>query len=123
MFVQKKPAGLLCEPTYTNYLVTYKEQNGKYYLNYVRIELKFLCDWKKRLFRNNYTVLSEIAITDRSENNIVRFSNADLFRYGMVFSDKVQDLKDVDFWGESNIIEPEMSIENAIKKISKSMTK
>jgi hypothetical protein len=41
----------------------------------------------------------------------------------MVFSEKVEDFIDVNFWGEHNIIEPEESIENAIKKLTKSMQK
>jgi len=123
VFVKKKPMGLLFLPTSTSYMVTYKEQNGKYYLNYVRVDLKFRCDWKRRLFKNNYTVISEIAITDRREDNIVKFANQEIFKTNMVFAQKVQDLTDVDFWGENNIIEPESSIESAIKKLSKSMKK
>ena len=123
VFVQKKPMGLLFMPTSTSYLVTYKEQGGKYYLNYVRIELKFRCDWKRRLFKNHYTVMSELAITDRREDNIVKFAGQELFRSNMVFSEKVQDFEDVDFWGDYNIIEPESAIENAIKKLSKSLKK
>ena len=123
VFVQKKPSGLIFMPTATGYLVTYKEQNGKYYLDYVRVDLKFRCDWKKRLFRNSYTLMSELAITDRHADNIVKFGNQEVFRSNMVFSDKVQAFEDVDFWGENNIIEPDNSIENAIKKLSKSMKK
>ena len=67
--------------------------------------------------------MSEIAITDRRENNIVRFANQDVFKSNMVFTKKVQDFEDLDFWGDYNIIEPENSIENAIKKLSKSMKK
>jgi hypothetical protein len=122
-FVQKKPMGLIFMPTSTSYLVTYKEQNGKYYLNYVRVDLKFRCDWKKRLFKNYYTLMSEVAITDRHEDNIARFTNQEIFKSNMVFAEKVQDFTDIDFWGENNIIEPENSIENAIKKLSKNMNK
>jgi len=123
VFVQKKPMGLIFMPTSTNYLVTYKEQNNKLYLNYVRVDLKFRCDWKKRLFKNYYTVMSEVAITDRHEDNIVKFAQKEIFKPNMVFADKVQNFSDPDFWGNSNIIEPEESIENAIKKLSKSMSK
>ncbi|MEI6059259.1 MAG: carboxypeptidase-like regulatory domain-containing protein [Bacteroidota bacterium] len=123
VFVQKKPLGLIFMPTSTGYLVTYKEQNGKYYLNYVRVDLKFRCDWRKRLFKNYYSVMSEVAITDRHEDNIARFANQEIFRQNMVFADKVQNFADADFWGGSNIIEPEESIENAIKKLAKSMKK
>ena len=110
-------------PTSTGYLVTYKEQNGKYYLDYVRIDLKFRCDWKRRLFKNSYTLMSELAVTDRRADNIVKFASQEIFRSNMVFTDKVEAFTDVDFWGENNIIEPDNSIENAIKKLSKSMKK
>ncbi|MDO9257212.1 MAG: carboxypeptidase-like regulatory domain-containing protein [Bacteroidales bacterium] len=123
VFVQKKPMGLIFLPTSTSYLVTYKEQNGKYYLNYVRIDLKFRCDWKKRLFKNYYSVMSEVAITDRHEDNIVKFANQETFKANMVFADKVQNFSDPNFWGEYNIIQPEESIEMAIKKLAKSMKK
>ena len=121
VFVQKKPMGLIFMPTSTSYLVTYKEQNNKFYLNYVRVDLKFRCDWKKRLFKNYYTVMSEVAITDRHEDNITKFAQKEVFKPSMVFADKVQNFADPNFWGSSNIIEPEESIENAIKKLSKSM--
>jgi len=123
MFIQKKPFGLKFKPESTSYLVTYKGQNGKYNLSYVRIELKFRCDWKKRLFKNHYVVNSELAITDRRTDNIIKFAKPELFKSGMIFTEKVQDLTDTDFWGENNIIEPESSIENAIKKLSKGMKK
>ncbi len=123
VFVQKKPMGLIFLPTSTSYLVTYKEQKGKYYLNYVRVDLKFRCDWKKRLFKNYYSVMSEVAITDRHEDNIVKFANQETFKANMVFADKVQNFSDPNFWGEYNIIQPEESIEMAIKKLAKSMKK
>ena len=123
VFVLKKPMGLIFMPTSTSYLVTYKEQNNKLYLNYVRVDLKFRCDWKKRLFKNYYTVMSEVAITDRHEDNITKFASKEVFKPSMVFADKVENFSDPNFWGNSNIIEPEESIENAIKKLAKSMSK
>jgi hypothetical protein len=63
--------------------------------------------------------MSELAITDRHEDNIVKFANQEIFRSNMVFEEKVRDFADPDFWGDNNIIEPENSIENAIKKLSK----
>ncbi len=123
VFVQKKPMGLIFLPTSTSYLTTYKEQNGKFYLSYVRVDLKFRCDWKRRLFKNYYTVVSELAITDRHEENVTKFANKETFKANMVFADKVQDFTDPNFWGDYNIIEPEESIQSAIKKLSKSMNK
>jgi len=120
-FVRVKPSGLVFTPTTTSYLVTYKPQGDKYYINYVRIELKFKCDWKRKWFKNNYTIVSEVAITDRHEDNIVRFTNQESFKSNMVLADKIQAFTDADFWGDYNIIEPEESIQYAIKKLTKSL--
>lgn len=120
-FVQKKPLGLIFQPTSTTYLVTYKEQNDRYYLNYVRIELKFKCDWKKRWFKNTYAIVSEVAITDRSENNPARFAHQEVFRQNMILANEIESFTDTDFWGAYNIIEPEESIQTAIKKFTRGM--
>jgi len=123
MLVKKKPMGLVFLPTATSYLVTYKKEEGLYYLNYTRVDLKFKCDWKKKIFKNNYQVTSELAITSRSRENIEKFEMQESFESTMVFSENVDYLADPDFWGEYNIIEQEESIENAIKKLSKVMQK
>jgi hypothetical protein len=122
-FVRVKPAGLVFLPTATSYLVTYRQQGPKFYLNYVRIELKFKSDWKRKLFKNNYTIMSEIAITDRHEDNVTRFPNPELFKSNMILADKIQAFTDGDFWGDYNIIQPEESIQNAIKRIQKRLSR
>ena len=123
-FIRKKPAGLTMTPTTTSYLVSYKMQpDGKYYVNYVRNEMKFKADWKKRWFKTTYTVMSEMAITDISNKNVAKIPNDEQFKTTMVLNDRIQDLRDDNFWGSSNIIEPEQSIQNAIKKIAKYMQK
>jgi hypothetical protein len=122
-FIRKKPIGLTFKPVSTSYLVNFKEQEGKHYLAYVRVELQFKCDWKRKLFKKNYTLTSEMAITDRREDNVTRFSNQEVFRSSMIFTSEVTDFTDPEFWGANNIIEPEKSIEFAIKKIAKSMEK
>ena len=40
-----------------------------------------------------------------------------------ILVDETSGFQDPEFWGEYNIIEPEKSIENAIKKISKKLEK
>lgn len=123
-FIKKKPVGLKMTPTATSYLVSYKTgPDGKYYVNYVRNEMKFKADWKKRWFNSYYTVMSEMAITNISKANVAKIPNDETFKSNMVLNDRILDLQDPNFWGESNIIEPEQSIENAIKKIAKYMQK
>jgi hypothetical protein len=118
-FVRKKPAGLRFIPTSTSYLATYKEQDGKYYLNYVRNEAKFSADWRKRIFKTNYTIMSEMAITERTAENVQRIPAKEAFRPYSVLADKVQDYFDENYWGAYNTIEPDESIEAAIRKFNK----
>ncbi len=118
-FIRKKPTGLVFTPTSATYRVTYKLQDGKYYLNYVRSEIKFKCDWKKKWFKNNYTIVAEMAITDRSDKNVVKFPYKESFKSSDVFADKIESFFDSDYWGAYNYIEPEESIESALKKFDR----
>ena len=122
-FIRKKPFGLIFTPASATYMVTYKLYDGKYYLNYTRSEIKFRCDWKKRWFKNDYTVVSEQAITDRSADNVLKFQNKEAFKSNEVFADKVQAYFNGDFWGDQNVIQPEESIQDAIKKFNKQYLK
>jgi hypothetical protein len=121
IFIQKKPSGMNFVPTFTSYLVTYKKQQGRYYLSYLRADVQFGCDWSKRGYKNTYTVMSEMAVTDRKEKDVEKFTGDEIFRSYMVLTEKVENFEDADFWGTNNIIEPDESIETAIKKLSKSM--
>lgn len=115
----KKPYGLRFKPQELSYLVTYKEQNGKTYLNYIRNIIRFKCDWKRKLFSTGYTVLSEMVVTDREENNVLPIPNKLAFSQTQPFYDKVYEYWNEDFWGAYNIIEPTESLEHAVHKLKK----
>jgi hypothetical protein len=116
----KKPLGLRFKPEELSILITFKRHNDISYLNYVRNEIRFKCDWKKRLFATNYTVISESVVTDINENNIQPIANKDVFKSSYSLSDKVSDFYDENFWQSYNIIEPSESLENAVNKLKKS---
>ena len=67
----KKPYGLRFKPQELSFLVTYKDMDGKTYLNYIRNRIRFKCDWKRKLFSTGYTVLSEIIEPTESLENAV----------------------------------------------------
>jgi hypothetical protein len=67
--------------------------------------------------------MSEIAITDRSEINVAEFSRKERLGTNIVFSEKINACCDDNFWGEYNIIQPEESIDIAIKKYGKRLMK
>ncbi len=119
LFIKKKPLGMNVTPEVATYMVKYREQGGKWYFAYSRAEVKFKCIWKKRLFKTTYTTMSEIAVTDRTDKEVIKFANKDKIKFTDVFSDKVSDFADVEFWGDYNVIEPDQSIETAIRRIAR----
>jgi hypothetical protein len=119
LFIRKKPLGMDVTPEVASYRVTYRETDGKWYFAYSRAEVKFKVNWKKKLFNTNYTTMSEIAITDRTTEEVIKFAGRERIRYNDVFSDQVAAFTDPEFWGDYNVIEPDQSIESAIRRLSR----
>ncbi|MBN2519640.1 MAG: carboxypeptidase-like regulatory domain-containing protein [Bacteroidales bacterium] len=120
--VKKKPFNMKIEVESGNYLVKYRELEGKWYLNYVRSELKFKCKWDKKLFGSIYTTMLEMAVTKLDKDNVDKFPFKESAKINDVFIDQVDYFKDDDFWGDYNYIKPDESIETAISKINKKLT-
>jgi hypothetical protein len=117
-FILRKPARLRFIPESTKYLVQYKEVEGKYYIDYVRYELEFSADWRRRLFKTGYSVMSEMAVTGREALSPDEFS---LHGSGITASaaDLFPSFFDDEFWIGYNYIEPEQSMLEAIRKLNK----
>jgi hypothetical protein len=60
-----------------------------------------------------------MAVTDWKKKDIKENQNTQKLTSNVIMSDKVLSLADPDFWGAFNIIEPEKSIETAIRKIQR----
>jgi len=119
MFIRKKPIGMQVTPEVTSYLVRYREVDGKWYFAHSRAEVKFKVDWKKKLFNTNYTTMSELAITDRTEEDVVKFTSKERMKPTDFFTEEVSAFADPEFWGDYNVIEPDQSIEAAIRRLSR----
>ena len=121
--LKDKPAGLRFIPETVSYIVTYKQQDDKTYLNYIRNDISFKCDWKRRLFATTYDVTSESVITDRNDRNVVRIPNRETFSVRQSLSQEVDLYEDENFWSNYNIIEPTESLENAVNRLKKQVIK
>jgi len=119
MILRHKPVGLRFTPESVTYVVSYKQLDGKTYLSYLRNEIKFKCDWKRKLFATNYIVVSEMVITDIDSNNPEKISSRRAFSVNKSLSEEAQSYFDSDFWGAYNIIEPTESLESAVNKLKK----
>jgi hypothetical protein len=120
--LKRKPLGLRFKPEEVSFLVTYKQRGERSYINYVRSEIQFKCDWKRRLFSTNYTIVSEMVVT-AGRGDAIRIPNKMAFSKGESLSDKVLNFYDEDFWGDYNIIEPDESLEYGVNRLKKAQIK
>ncbi len=123
MFLRKKPRRVNIEPIEAVYRVDYKTQNDKWYYSYSNIQLGFKVKWRKKFFSNTYRLNIEMAVTDWNKNTIDRINSEMRLKPSVILSDEASGFSDPTFWGEYNIIEPDKSIESAIKKIAKQLSK
>ncbi len=121
MFIRKKPLGMKVIPMMASYRVKFREQEGKWYFTYARAEVKFKVNWKKKLFNTNYTTMSEIAVTDRTEEEVIKFASRERLKKGDIFIQHLSAFADPDFWGDYNVIEPDQSIESAIRRLNRKL--
>ncbi|WP_282124093.1 carboxypeptidase-like regulatory domain-containing protein [Algibacter mikhailovii] len=122
MYVRKKPRKVDVYPTEASYRVNYRTKDGKWHYAYSNIALTFKVNWKGKLFNNTYTLNSEMAITDwEIQDKKLAKTRSQLIRPSTILSERASGFSDPRFWGAYNIIEPEKSIESAIKKIQKQL--
>lgn len=119
MILRKKPLGLRFKPIKLTFRVTYKRTGGIYTLNYLRNEIEFKCDWRRKLFSTRYKVLSEAVITDGEIYTDVWPKKKERFSSKKSLEDEIKAFGDVGYWEKYNIIEPTESLESAFKKLKK----
>lgn len=118
----RKPMGLRFRPKELTVTVVYHtDAKGVTRMSYVRNEMRFNCDWKRRLFASPFTTVSEMVVTDLQQrgDDTKRPRGRSSFGIRERFYDKVEYFDDPDFWADYNIIEPTESLENAIGKLKK----
>ncbi|MDY7395023.1 carboxypeptidase-like regulatory domain-containing protein [Aureibaculum sp. 2210JD6-5] len=122
LFVRKKPNDITVYPTNAAYRVDYREKDGKWYYGYGNVQLSFKVKRKRKWFSSNYSLTSEMAVTDWEFNiDNEKLKNRERLKKSVVISDAASGFSDPEFWGAYNVIEPEKSIESAIDKIKKQL--
>ena len=120
MILKKKPLSLRFTPHEMSIYIDYKTDDGITRINYIRNVIRFRCDWKRKLFKSNFTVTSEMVVTDRQEGKELKpIRTRDTFNRKDNFYDKVVYFNDPDFWGNDNIIEPTEDLLKGIEKIKR----
>ena len=120
MILRKKPFSLRFTPHELSVTADYVTEDGVTRLNYIRNVIRFRCDWKRKLFKSNFNIVSEMVVTDRQEGPDIRpIKVRDSFFRHDNFYDKVIYFEDPDFWGSENIIEPTEDLMKGIDKIKR----
>ena len=122
LFVRRKPQKVDVWPVEVSYRVDYRETDGRWYYGYSNVLLTFKVDWEDRLFNSVYSLSAEMAVTDWEDNpdgEIPRVKER--IKKSIILGDEASGFSDPNFWGEYNIIEPEKSIESAIRKIQRQL--
>lgn len=122
----RKPVGLRFRPKLLTMTIAYMtDDQGITHMSYLRNEMRFNCDWKRRLFASSYTAVSEMVVTDNVAfgPDAKRPKGRSSFGLRDRFYDRVEYFENPDFWADYNIIEPTESLEHAIDKLKKKLRK
>jgi len=120
--VIRKPRTMKVRPLSAAYQVNYKSDGEKFYLSMIRADVRFRIRKRKKLFSNEYRTISEMAVTNLQTNQATRFRSRETTNSGDIFADLLGGY-DFGFWGSYNIITPDESMDEALKRISRLMDK
>ena len=115
----RKPMGVRFKPRELSTVVTYRYDGETCRMHYLHSDVRFNCDWKKKLFSAPFHVEAEMVVTDLVANDAKPMALTEAFRSNDSFFDKVSVFYDPDFWQDYNIILPSESLEQAIEKLKK----
>ena len=122
-FVRKKPDDVQMGVDWAKYQVNYKQHGEKWYLDYARIDIRFVAKYKGKWLRSKYDITTELAVTDTDNRSALKIPSAERFRMKDILQKKVNDFQDEGFWENYNIIEPDAKIESIINRIIRQLKK
>jgi hypothetical protein len=116
--VLRKPRNLKVRPLSAEYQVSYKSEGEKFYLSMIRADVRFRVRKRKKIFSNEFRTISEMAVTNLQIDPAGRFRSRETTDTGDIFADLLGGY-DSEFWGPFNIITPDESMDEALKRISR----
>ena len=122
LFLAKRTKGIKLKPISAKYKVSYKEINGKYFLNHIKGDLGFKLKIKKKLWSKNFDISFELASSKLDTVNLKKIKRKEKLKKSEIFSDRFFGY-DSHFWGENNIIVPEESLNKALLRIKSCLQK
>lgn len=115
--VSNRTRGFNTMPESVKYSVSYRKMNNRYFLSHVRGDLVFSSSKKKKLFKTQFNVFLELAITDINLKNATRFDREELAPIHAIFSKTITSY-DPQFWGDQDFLRPEDNLLQALKNMN-----
>lgn len=115
--LMKKPAGLRFRTLEASLVVSYRRRGERSCLDYIKSNIRFRCEWKRKLFVSSYNAISEMVVVDVERNPESNIPVSETFGKSQIFDDKALANWNRDFWKDYNIIEPTESLERAVAKL------
>jgi hypothetical protein len=97
--------------------VSYRKVNDRYFLSHVRGDLDFISRKQKKLFKSQFRVFFELAITETKLNNVTRFEREELAPIHSIFSKTITNY-DPTFWENQDFLKPEDNLLQALKNMN-----
>ncbi|MBQ7222071.1 MAG: carboxypeptidase-like regulatory domain-containing protein [Bacteroidales bacterium] len=119
-YVVKHPRDTKFELDDTDYIINYKESEGKWYYDYGRMEINISGKKKNNLFKARYKIVSELAVTDHYEGKL-EIDQENRLTYRDILQSKIDSFTDENFWEGYNVIEPDRSIDQILNTIVKQL--
>ena len=104
-------------PVSVKYQVNYRKINERYFLSHVRGDLLFMSKMKRKLFKTQFNVFFELAITDIDLNNVKRFDREEVAPLHSIFSKTITSY-DPSFWENQDFLQPEENLLEALKNMN-----
>ncbi len=115
-FLVKKSPLIRIRPQKAAYRVEYRKKDAKYHVSMVQAKVSFRLRKKKQWFSSLYQIGIEMAITEVQPGIRTRIPRSERLKPGTILSDQ-EFSYDPSFWGDYNIIQPEASLQDALKKM------
>lgn len=116
LLVKKVPRKTQVKLQEANYMVFYRPENNRWYLEYTSLELKLKAKSRNFFYNSTITTRSELVVTRTDTTNHSRFRWNEIVRSGDILADKIQAYHD-DYWENYNVIVPEQPLIEAINKL------
>ena len=115
-FLVKKSPYIKIRPQKASYRVEYRKKDQKYHISMVQAEVSFRIRKKRQWFSSLYNIGIEMAITEVETGIRENIPRKERLKPNAIFSDQ-QFSYDPSFWGDYNIIQPEASLREALRRM------